>query len=227
MVENKKYVPAEQLTAFERWELPSLEHGDRRRSVTSERHAMRPPTAQELESIRSTAHEEGFKQGKEEGLRQGLEQGLRDGQTEIVAQLARLGSVMRAYTQPLQQQQEVLERNILDLAFQIARAVIRHEVTADTSPLLSVIREALTQVGRQGERLTVQLNPGDLQMIRDGLKQTGDWDDAWRFVENPTLTPGGCIVETALNYIDATVEARLGTVLHGMQDARACEDDDD
>lgn len=215
MSRDRDYIPAEKLTAYERWEIPALgEAAQARKKVrTAEAAPNRPPTVEELESIRHLAHEEGFRQGKEDGYRAGLEQGLKEGQTEIIAQVAKLASIMRAYTQPLAQQQAALEQSLVSLVENLARTVVLRELETNPDTLLKIVREALAAVARQGERLTVQLNPADLAMIRENVSDSGEWDPAWRFMENPALTPGGCIVETALNYVDATVESRLKEML--------------
>lgn len=201
-------IPAEKLTAYERWELPVL-GGKPKAPPVAEEVPNRPPTAEELDQIRHLAHEEGFASGREEGLQRGLQEGLAAGQEEITATLGRLGAVMRAYAQPLATQQTQVERALLALVQQIAGAVVRRELRADEEQILALVREAMQGVARQSERLTVQLNPSDCQLIRERLETSGDWDPAWRVTENPGLTPGGCIVETVVNYVDASVEQRL------------------
>lgn len=91
-------IPAEQLTAYERWELPLLD----REELEPEEPPAEPPvleeevievkplTAEELEAIRQAAWEEGqregYQAGHEEGRQAGYEEGFRQGQTEGHAQ---------------------------------------------------------------------------------------------------------------------------------------------
>src|SRR5690554_334033 len=98
-------IPAEELTAYERWELPVMDGAGAEAQSPSEAAIeelegveVQPLTAQDLEEIRQAAwsegheegfqlgqqegHEQGLKSGHEEGYQQGLEQGLAQGLEE-------------------------------------------------------------------------------------------------------------------------------------------------
>ncbi len=96
-----KVISGDRLTAYQRWELPSVDQpsepapAPEAESVTppakSEVHspvprrpktASAPPTLDEIEAIQREAHEEGFSAGYQEGRREGREQGYKKGQQE-------------------------------------------------------------------------------------------------------------------------------------------------
>lgn len=92
-----KVIPGENLTAYQRWELPSVEHGldpgalgagmldksdARGHGGRSLKASSAPPTLEEIEQIHTQAHEEGFAAGYQEGRREGREQGYKKGQQE-------------------------------------------------------------------------------------------------------------------------------------------------
>jgi flagellar assembly protein FliH len=49
-------------------------------------------------------------------------------------------------------------------------------------------------------------------------------DTPWRWIEDPTLSRGGCRVETANTLIDASVEARLESVINKLLGGERTDD---
>lgn len=94
-----KVISGDRLTAYQRWELPSVDQPPEpepppdpdpaavkteTRPVAPRRpkSASTPPTLDEIEAIQREAHEEGFSAGYQEGRREGREQGYKKGQQE-------------------------------------------------------------------------------------------------------------------------------------------------
>ncbi|MCP5195789.1 MAG: flagellar assembly protein FliH [Gammaproteobacteria bacterium] len=96
-----KIISGDHLSAYQRWELPSVDQAPsepesptptpvvapvkaetRERSPRGSRTSSAPPTLDEIEAIQSEAHEEGFAAGYQEGRREGREQGYKKGQQE-------------------------------------------------------------------------------------------------------------------------------------------------
>ena len=194
-----------QLTAYERWEVPSLDGAAR---SAAEKTRVRLPTAEELEQLRRQVHEEAYASGHAQGLQQGLNEGRQQGQAEVTAQAARLAAIIQAYTHPLEQQQQAIASEVLDLTRQLAQAVIEQELRSSTTGLEALIARALQQIAGQAQSLSLQLNPEDAALLRDQLQATQGWQETWRIIDNPLLSPGGCIIETPLHYIDARLDLR-------------------
>ena len=74
--QDSKRIPKEQMTAWERWELPLL---DERGNQVVEEEEVKPLTAADLEEIRQAAREDGFQEGRQAGYAEGFEQGRADG----------------------------------------------------------------------------------------------------------------------------------------------------
>ncbi len=215
-------IPAGQLTAFERWELPALEErtapGRRPpRPASTREQRMELPTAQELETLRKSAYDEGFQlgrqEGKVEGEARGYEEGWQKAREEITAQATRLGNVINAFTQPMQQQEEILEQDVLQMVQALAQAVIGYQVQVNVEPLRQRIVELIAQMAQRAEQLTVQMNPEDVALLRSQLQAHELWQSHWRIQENPVISQGGCIVESPQQYVDARIEVRRDMVV--------------
>ena len=96
-----KVISGDSLTAYQRWELPSMDQPPepevvlrpdpsaemagkdaRPTGLRGSKTASAPPTLDEIEAIQREAHEEGFSGGYQEGRREGREQGYKKGQQE-------------------------------------------------------------------------------------------------------------------------------------------------
>ncbi|NNM50811.1 MAG: hypothetical protein HKM02_01110 [Pseudomonadales bacterium] len=216
MTDKRDLTPTEQLTAYERWELPSLGEGASTRRARNEPR-LRLPTAQELEAVRKAAFDEGFASGREEGRQRGYTEGWQQAREEVTAQATRLGNIIQAYTQPLKDQADLLEQDMLDLTHQLVEAVLEQELRSHIEPLRALVHRALEAVGQRCELLSLQLNPEDAALLREHLLASEAWQPGWRIVENAVLTQGGCVIESPQQYIDARLEARRDAVLASLR----------
>ncbi len=225
MKKNSPVIPAGQLTAYERWELPTLGEPTvaappasavQKKQVIEEESPLNLPTAQELEAIRKSAYEEGRAQGHQEGLRAGQERGYQEGlqnaREEVTAQATRLASMFNALTQPLHNQEEVLEQDLLELVRQLASAVLDHQLQQPLQALAPYVRKLLEAITQRAAALNIQLNPADAALLRAHLQQSDVWQSHWNITENPVISQGGCIVESPQQYIDARREIRQNAV---------------
>lgn len=212
---------SENLTAWERWELASFDANEKKAETagTAARpdDGLRLPTAAEIERIHQQAREEGYRQGREEGH----QAGLREGQTKSLAEARRLAQAADKLDDALDRLGAVVADELLALAVEIAREVVRQELAARPEALLAVVREALAQLPHQ--HAVIYLNPDDASLLRayvgDQLSHAGH-----RIVEDVRLIRGDCILEAGGTQIDATVATRWRRVLEGLGIAAAWQE---
>ncbi len=183
------------------------------------------PTVEEIEAIQRAAHEEGYQAGFEEGRAAGLEagrqegfqQGLEEGRTQGLAELRvrgeELARLLEALETPFQELDQAVSRELAQLAMIVARHLVRRELKTDPGVVVSVVREAVNLLPSSARDIRVVLHPEDAALVRQALAVDGGEEARWRIVEEPTLTRGGCRVESADSRIDATVETRLGALI--------------
>jgi flagellar assembly protein FliH len=205
------------LTAWERWELADFDAPAKPKTPEPETPAQPPivlPTAEEIERIYQEAQEQGRTQGHDEGLKKGYEEGQAKAHAEA-QRLAQLGD--RLETALARFDSEVGDE-LLGLAVELARQVVRREIQAHPDTLLNVVREALEQIPHQ--HATLYLNPEDASLVRSYLgEQLAHFGH--RILEDARLTRGDCKVEAGGSAIDATVATRWRRVLEslGFEDA--------
>jgi flagellar assembly protein FliH len=191
------------------------------------------PTLEEIEAIQREAHEEGFATGYQEGRREGREQGYKKGQQEghaegyqrgyaeglaggrdeVLLRIQKLDQILGFLARPLENLDATVEEELTWLATEIARRLVRRELRGAPGEIVAVVREAVGLLPVASLDVQVRLHPDDARLIREVLSLGRDDEPVWRIVEDQTLSRGGCLVNTELSRIDATVEKRLGAVI--------------
>ncbi|TFZ08344.1 FliH/SctL family protein [Ramlibacter humi] len=162
----------------------------------------------------SLGHRRGYEQGAKAGLQQGYEQGSQALEShesrkaaDVAAQMKRL---LEGFTRDLSTLESQLASDVVSLAVDIAREVIRRELALDEQALLPAAREALRALGEGASVLEVHLNPTDAERIAPALQGA---QPAPRVVPDADLPPGGCRVEGDTGIAEASFTARWQAVM--------------
>lgn len=184
------------LSAWERWEMASFE------SVAAEPQlpADAPPeaglqqlTENDLERIRQQAEQEGHQKGYQEGREQARSEG------------ARLAALAVQFDQALAGFDQQVAEDLLRLALEVARQVVRQSIAVKPERVIAVIREALAQMSQQ--HALIYLHPEDASLARsylgDQLSHAGH-----RIHEDLRQERGGCVIEAGGSQLDAGMATR-------------------
>lgn len=150
-----------------------------------------------------------------EAYAEGLRQGEAAARREVLAQLSPiLTAFQQAAAEITQLRATVLqqaEEDVLTLAFQLARKIVQHEVSASRRVLAVTLRRALMHVVEQ-DAITVRVHPDDLMYateLQHELRHTLGALKALTIQSDTTVGRGGCIVDSSLGTIDARIEAQF------------------
>ncbi|WP_027015779.1 FliH/SctL family protein [Comamonas composti] len=163
---------------------------------------------QMLEEARARGHEQGLEQGRSETARQ-WQQRLDDyvaGQGRETLEQAR--ALLAGMDAGLKQLQTKMAAELLDLACDIARQVVRQELRSQPQALLPVVREALDMLVTEGRAATVRLHPADLALIEPALEAEHGAAGRVRWLGDPGLKPGDVHVEAGAAQVDAGLDKR-------------------
>ena len=157
------------------------------------------------------AYEKGFAQGEKDGLElagKRMETVL-DSFGRILGELNRLGREL----------EEKNEKAMVRLVFALTRKIARHELALPEGTVRETLRAAFRHV-IEARHVTVHLNPKDHQYLlsrpADLPWQGGGGASGVQLVPDPSITRGGCSLETSFGEIDATVEAQLDQILSAV-----------
>jgi flagellar assembly protein FliH len=216
-------------TAWERWELANF---DAEIPVVAANGAVRCPNGEtaalpidraELERLCAQARAEGYEAGYQAGFTIGKRNGYAEGQGEAKAEAARIGQAADNLDQALREFDQQVADELLALAVEIARQVVRKEIATQPDMILAVVNEALSYLPHQ--HAAIHLNPGDATLIRSYL---GDMltHSGHRILEEPGMKPGDCLLESGGSQIDATTATRWRRVIENLGSFAAWETKD-
>ena len=208
---SSKLIDGEKLTAFERWELPNMGKPEPPPPQVEEVEVdeVQPLTAEQIAEIEDAARKEGYAKGFEQGQRDGLVAGKK----QIDDTVRRLDKIIKAFSLPLEEVDDAVEEELLALALVVARQVIRREIQQDPQLILSVVREAMSELPSAARQVRIYLHPDDAALVRDTFHSDESEERAWKIVDDVAISRGGCRIESQTSRIDATVEKRLETVI--------------
>jgi len=161
----------------------------------------------------------------DEALRAEYERGRQSGIAEVEAQLSKASqSLATACSEINSLKEQMLQRSsddMLRLVLAIAERVVQGELTINPEVIARTVQQAI-QVAVSAEEFRIKVNPDDLEMVQErkplfvaslsGLSHI-------EFLADPTVTRGGCVLESALGRVDATLEAQLEAITITLQQA--------
>ncbi|AMT87969.1 flagellar assembly protein FliH [Pseudomonas sp. 2957] len=218
-------IRARDVRGFESWALPSFDPPKPEPEPEPEPEPpemeevpleeVQPLTLEELESIRQEAYNEGFAIGEKEGFHSTTLKVRQEAETALAAKIASLELLMANLFEPIAEQDTQIEKSLVDLVQHITKQVIKRELAIDSTQIEHVMRDALKLLPLGVENVRLYVNPQDFAQVK-ALRERHE--ETWRIVEDESLLPGGCRVETEHSRIDASVESRVTQVMAKLFD---------
>lgn len=180
-----------------------------------------PPTALDIEKqveARLEEFETRFQQEKEDAYHSGFEDGTNEGSKQGLAQSAeeieRFSSLVESL--PVQWKDAIknYDAAVLDLAVKLAQRIVGAAAEVDESMILQAVHDCLSYV-EDKTKVIIRVNPDDLEAVR---RHRNDWLESLESIDHlliesePTVSKGGCIIETPIGDVDAQIEERLDRV---------------
>lgn len=202
-----RFIPGEEIDAVAEWRFGAV---DAAAMLLEE--AERTRLQQEQADV---VRQDGYAQGFAEGQAQGHAQAMLEAQQQVEAFLSnqgqetarQLAALVQSAQAQLEAAEQVAARGMLELACELARQMLRHEVSTNPNVLLPVIREALAPLIADSKSTVVKLHPLDLDMLQDVL-QAEYPNLPLTLLADASMARGGCLVQSAGTQIDGTLEKR-------------------
>lgn len=155
--------------------------------------------------------EERLAAARQEGQAAGYEEGLQAAAGSLAPVIQALQSAVGAMAANEAQLAVQAEKAVVELSLAIADKVIPNAIGELPDALLTVVNQALSKV-LTGTRLNLRVNPEDLERLQANQSELAlpPIDPArLTWSADPTVGPGGCLVETDFGDIDARIEHQL------------------
>ncbi len=181
--------------------------------------AMPPPTLAELRARmaaeRASQVAEARAQGYQDGYRDGLvaldrfKQGFA---SQVSAQMAQ---VLASLDRELGDLEQSLAASVARVATELARQVVRSELSQRPALVAQVARDAVDAVLMSARHISVQVHPDDHALVAAGCQEALAARGA-RLLARPEVARGGCRVESDLGAVDASIGARWAQAAHAL-----------
>jgi flagellar assembly protein FliH len=140
---------------------------------------------------------------------------------ELQRQVERFEGLIEQLAQPMRALDQDVEQALLDVAVALGTQLARRALEVDPSQMIALVRECLKALPLGTRNIRVHLHPQDAAAVRERLAQPA-LEGAWTLIEDPTLTRGGCLVQSEHSQLDARFESRLNALIAAaLGDARA------
>ena len=234
---HSRFIPREEMGSFSSWIPKNLEGGsafapsassadlraaaappapspyvagvDRRRPQQSMAAAQTVPaappavTATDLAAASKTARQSGYQDGYRDGLA-AMESFKQSFAMQVTAQV---GTLVAAMGQQFDHLEQDMARAIAVSATHLAKHVVRCELQSQPELIAAVAEEALDALLQGARHTTLRVHPDDHALVAAGaaeaLRSTGA-----RLLSDAAVSRGGCLVESDIGTVDASIEAR-------------------
>ena len=205
-----RFIPGEEIEAVEQWHFGAVDTAAQLLAAQAQVRESEQDVA-DLDAARQDSYQEGYAAGLVQGRAQAeaeLQQKMADFLDNQAQTAAQHFSALFATTQnQLVGAQQTMAQGVLELSCELARQVVRQQLSVKPNVLLPVIREALDMLGAEHRSAVVRMNPADLEVL-EGLMASEFSGMALTLRADPALQPGGCVVESAGMVVDATLQKR-------------------
>ncbi len=113
-----------------------------------------------------------------------------------------------------------VEGEVVQLALAIARKILHRESQLDPLLLAGIVRVALEKID-SGTRITLRVDPQHATEWRTYFAQHVQPEQIPEVLEDRTLEPGRCVLETSIGATDLGVEPQLKEIEKGLFDLMA------
>lgn len=169
---------------------------------------------EEYAVILQRAHEDGVKAAEIEA-----ENIIKKAQQEYESVIEEIASLKEEAILEYKNEMSSIEKDVLDLAFSITEKIINYEVNRSDEYVLGIVKDALDKVMNKKD-VILKLSTADYYTIISNkkylvanVKGFGEIE----IVQDESMEPGSCIVDTPLGVIDGSLQVRMDNIQKEVQ----------
>ena len=198
----QRFIPREELGDFASWK-PGSFGGAAATGTGATQSAPAEPTAAEWEARIAAARQAGYQDGYRDGL-VALENFKQSFAQQATAQI---GALLSSFDEQLQQLDTQIAEALAGTAVQMARQVLRNELTTRPELVATVAAEAVGAVMLSARHISVHVHPLDLPLVAEGAEEALAARGA-RLAAHPEIERGGVMVQSDVGAVDARIATR-------------------
>ncbi len=214
-----RFIPREELSSFEAWQPGDLAGGP-----TPQGNVQRAPAAadtpepdaqgaraDEVHAARQTGYQDGYRDGLV-----ALEEFKRSFALQTTTQI---GALLQSLGAELDGLQQDMARTLAVSATHLARQIVRAELVSAPELIAAVAQEAVDTLLLSARHITLRVHPDDHALVAQGAAEVLEARGT-RLLADASMTRGGCLVESDIGVIDASLQTRWRRVAASL----GCDD---
>ncbi len=126
---------------------------------------------------------------------------------EALQRVAHAVEVLKLQAERLAEQART---DALEIGFRVARRILEAELSSSPEPFFALVRSALKRAG-ESRKISVRVHPADAKVLAPALASDGLGvaSASIEVVQDATLSPGDCVVDTDFGKVDGRLQTRL------------------
>lgn len=148
---------------------------------------------------------------KEAAAKEGYQQGLQDVKDDI----ANVKEAIEVFFNAKQEVYDNIAPDILEIGLDIAKKIIKREMTEDPQILLDNIKDIMKGLSKEETKITLTVNPSQAAILKQNVPevmQSVGLEAKIIIIPDETVMEGGCVLTTTNGVIDATIESQLAII---------------
>jgi len=148
---------------------------------------------------------------KEAAAKEGYEEGLKSAQEDI----NHVREAISAFFNAKEEVYQEIAPDVLEIGFEIAKKIIKKEMTEDPKILLENIKDIMKNLSKEETKITLKVNPSQVSMLKQDVPDVASnlgLEAKIIIIPDETVMEGGCLLTTTNGVIDATIESQLAII---------------
>lgn len=176
----------------------------------------------DAQEIRVDAEKDGAnirEQARKDGVKVGHEEGLEKGTQELEFAIERLHSIV---AETARERERILvhsETQVINLVITMVSKIVK-KLTAENQEVVVENTKAALELLRGAMTIFIRVSPHDfnfLSSFKEKLTRMIESRSDIKFIEDPTIDPGGVYIESDTGDIDATIRSQLEEIENQMR----------
>ncbi len=202
-----RFIPREELSSFAAWDLgdvsssepgPSAPGARRSDADAAPAHAA-AQLGRELRAARQSGYQDGYRDGLValEGFKQSF----------AAQTTAQVGALLGSIGRQLDALQQDMASALAAAATSLARQIVRSELVTEPGSVARVAEQAIEALLLSARHIVLRVHPDDLALVAAGAAERIAARGI-RVVGDAQISRGGCLIESDIGLVDATIEER-------------------
>ena len=148
---------------------------------------------------------------KEAAAKEGYDEGLNLAKSDI----AQVRDAISVFLNAKQEVYNSIAPDILEISLDIAKKIIKKEMTEDPQIILANIKDIMKGLSKEETKITLRVNPAQAAIIKQEVPEMSNslgLEAKIIVISDESVMEGGCVLTTTNGVIDATVESQLAII---------------